>query len=101
MHSQISAVELLNRLNTNSIPLLIDVREPVEFHTFNIGGVNIPLGQLKEAIGKVGHNKTDEIIVICSAGLRSETAAKQLTDKGYQNIKNLSGGLLALRKLMK
>ena len=75
------------------------MREAIEYHTFNIGGKNIPLGMIDPNLALAGYNKTDEIIVICSVGLRSETAAKLLFANGYENVKNLRGGILALRKI--
>jgi adenylyltransferase/sulfurtransferase len=95
----IDAKELLNRLNNGEQLRLLDVREPIEYHTHNIGGLNIPLTKLTENIAEVSWNKTDEIIVICRVGLRSETAQSILQQNGYENVRNLIGGLLALRKL--
>jgi rhodanese-related sulfurtransferase len=95
----INAHELLTRLNSGEKLNLIDVREEIEYHTFNVGGKNIPLSKFIENIDQVAYNKTDEIIVMCKIGLRSETACKLLTEKGYQRARNLMGGLLAVQKL--
>ncbi|WP_026898288.1 rhodanese-like domain-containing protein [Daejeonella oryzae] len=95
----ISAYEL-KQLCDNSEPILIiDVREELEFHTFNIGGVNIPLGILIRTIEELNYDKRQQIIVVCQRGLRSETARRVLTDNGFLNVKNLHGGLLAWRKV--
>ena len=96
---QISAGSLQSRLQNGEELNLLDVREEIEYHTYNIGGKNIPLSKLTEKPGFVHPNKTDEIIVICKAGLRSQTAQSILINNGYQNVKNLTGGLLALQKL--
>lgn len=99
MHSPIEASELLNRMNAGENLNLLDVRGVIEFHTYNIGGNNIPLPLLAKNIDKAGYNKTDEIIVICKVGLRSETAAGILKETGFENVRNLTGGLIALQKL--
>lgn len=99
MSLQINATELLTRINNGEHLNLLDVRETIEYHTYNIVGNNIPLPKLEQSINELGYNKTDEIIVICKVGLRSETAQTILLQDGYQNVKNLTGGLLALRKL--
>ena len=91
--------ELISRIESNEQLNLLDVREPVEFYTHNIGGVNIPVGKLAEQLNTLSWNKTEEIIVICKVGLRSETAQSILQQQGYVNVRNLTGGLLALRKL--
>lgn len=97
-HQQIKAEELTLRLNSNEPLNLIDVREVIEYHTYNIGGINIPLSKLEAALNGLPYNKTDEIIVICKVGLRSETAQGLLQRHGYTNVRNLQGGLIALQK---
>lgn len=99
MSQQINATELRARLNSGEQLNLIDVREPMEYHTYNIGGRSIPLSKLEQSLDTLGYNKTDEIIVICKVGLRSRTAQTILQQNGYQEVKNLAGGLIALQKL--
>ncbi|OJW13245.1 rhodanese-like domain-containing protein [Mucilaginibacter sp. 44-25] len=96
---QINAGQLNELLNDGTSINLLDVREAIEFNTFNIGGVNIPVNRLADNINKLSYNKTDQIIVICSAGIRSKTAQEILTENGFKNVLNLKGGLLALQKL--
>ncbi|MEO6149984.1 MAG: rhodanese-like domain-containing protein, partial [Mucilaginibacter sp.] len=95
----ISAAELIDHLDTDDMPVIIDVREEIEYHTYNIGGVNMPLSTLPNTIEELGYNKTDEIVVICKAGIRSRTAQVLLQQHGYQNVKNLTGGLIAFHKI--
>src|ERR1700710_769435 len=95
----IEAYELLSRLNKGEKLNLLDVREEIEYHTYNIGGENIPLSKFKENIDQIFYNKSDEIIVICMVGLRSETAAEILIENGYRQVRNLKGGLMSLQKL--
>ena len=99
MSLPISAVEVYSRLQNGDAINLLDVREVIEFSTYNIGGQNIPLSKLPSSIDKLDYNKTDEIVVICKIGMRSETACKLLQEKGYQNVRNLAGGLIALQKI--
>lgn len=95
----IEAQELLLRLKNQEKINLLDVREPIEFSTFNIGGKNIPLGKLPSAINSLDYTKNEEIIVICKMGLRSETGRQLLQQHGFTNVRNLNGGLLALHKI--
>jgi rhodanese-related sulfurtransferase len=97
--NQIDAATLQQRIQNGEVLNLLDVREAIEYYTFNIGGVNVPVSKLKENIKSISYNKTDEIIVICSAGIRSGASQSILTDLGYQNVVNLKGGLIALQKL--
>jgi rhodanese-related sulfurtransferase len=95
----ISAIEFLERKAEPSSFTLIDVRENLEYQTFNIGGNNIPLGKLLRDIDELEYEKEKEIIVICQRGLRSETAKRALINNGFSNVRNLIGGLLAIRKI--
>ena len=70
----IKITELMNRLQNGEMLHMLDVREPIEFHTNNIGGTNIPLAQLSDKVALLNWKTSEEIIVICKVGLRSETA---------------------------
>ena len=96
---EINARELAQRLEKEEILNLLDVREEFEYHSYNIGGTNVPLSRLQQSLDQINYNKTDEIIVMCKVGLRSETACNILTANGYQQVKNLTGGLIAIQKL--
>ncbi|WDF57145.1 rhodanese-like domain-containing protein [Mucilaginibacter sp. KACC 22063] len=97
-NGQISAGEIITRLQNKEALNMLDVREPIEFHTHNIGGINIPVSQLATSIQQIDWAENDEIIVICSKGIRSETAKSILEQNGYHNVRNLKGGLLAIEK---
>jgi len=96
--TDISANEVLTRLKCGEHLNLLDVRGEMEYHTFNIGGKNIPLPVLQNNLDEIDWNKTEEIIVICKVGMRSATAKSILELNGYENIRNLTGGLIALKK---
>lgn len=96
--ADISVNELAERLQKKELLHLLDVREELEFHTFSIGGINIPLGKLASGLEDLEWEITDEIVVICQRGLRSETACRILQMAGYKNVRNLQGGLLSWRK---
>lgn len=95
----ISANELSSRFEHSEIINIIDVRSGLEFHTYNIGGINIPIGNLPDIIDGLELNKNSELIVVCQHGIRSETARRILISHGFTNVKNLTGGLLAYQKL--
>ncbi len=98
-NTDISPAEFRKR-NIEPIPFrIIDVREQLEFQTFNLGGQNIPLGILLKNLEDIEDFKNDELVVICQHGLRSETARRFLQMNGFKNVRNLKGGILALRKL--
>jgi len=98
-NNEITAAELEDKILKGLAPILIDVREPIEFHTFNIGGLNIPLGSLEERLNEIELYKLKEIIVICKIGIRSDTAQRLLINAGFKNSRNLKGGLIAYKRL--
>lgn len=97
--NDIGAQEMSQRLQHPETLNVLDVREVMEYHTYNIGGLNIPLGKLPAALEDLDWEKDEEIIVICKAGLRSKTAQSILQQNGYLHVRNLTGGILALQKL--
>lgn len=74
--------------------LLIDVRETFEHEHFNIGGWNIPLGQLLNHLQEIPFDT--DIVVYCAKGIRSVIAIQKLETKGYHQLFNLSGGVHTL-----
>ena len=98
LSSDISASELREKLKNGKVNIL-DVREHLEYYTYNIGGQNLPLGSLADRIEDLEYTKDDEVVVICQRGIRSETARLILASSGFINARNLTGGLLAYRKI--
>lgn len=97
----IEATEFAELLEKKSSVQLLDVREPLEYHSFNVGGINIPLGKLSQTIedDDLELDADKPIIVICQRGLRSTTAKLILENAGYLQTRNLLGGLLKLQRI--
>jgi adenylyltransferase/sulfurtransferase len=77
---------------------LIDVRTEEERCRKNIGGIHIPLSEIKEEYHKIICNEKD-VIFYCQTGRRSKQAAQifqQLTD-GKKKVYSLKGGLEAFK----
>jgi CoA-disulfide reductase len=71
--------------------MLIDVRAPEEFDLGTIkGAVNIPLDGIRDRLSEIPKDK--DIYIFCQVGLRGYVATRILMQKGYSNVKNLSGG---------
>ncbi len=75
--------------------VLLDVREDYERAEFNIGGIHIPLGDLMASFDKLAAHKDEELVVYCRSGKRSAMAAQLLSQSGFTNVRNLTGGMLA------
>ena len=77
---------------------LIDVRTEEERRQKNIGGIHIPLSEMKEEYHKIVYEEKD-VIFYCQTGRRSKQAAQifqQLTD-GKKKVYSLKGGLEAFK----
>jgi len=78
------------KLDTNR-SILLDVRTKEEFDLGSIkGAINIPIDELRSRLAEIPKDK--EIIIYCQVGLRGYLAYRILKQKGFKNIKNLSGG---------
>ncbi|THJ25172.1 MAG: rhodanese [Nitrospira sp. CG24E] len=88
----ISPKELKTRLDKGDRLVLVDVRENWEYSLAKIdGSVLIPLGTLPQSLAQL--NRDSEIIAICHHGMRSADATNFLLQQGFQNVKNLVGGI--------
>ena len=92
----ITPEEVKGRLDKGEALNLVDVREPNENADFNIGGQLVPVGQIRAMqVDELENLKDKEVIVYCRSGNRSGQAAMILETMGFQNVKNLTGGMLA------
>lgn len=92
--NDITTDELKERMDRNEALHVFDVRETYEYEEFNIGAINIPLGELPGRLGELEHLKDEEVIVHCRSGARSGSAKMFLLDSGFTNVRNLLGGML-------
>lgn len=75
--------------------LVVDVRDEWEFDEFNLGGINIPLADIRTR--RVELLRHDPLIVLCTNGVRSRVAAKDLLrhpDFSHKTIYHVAGGLV-------
>lgn len=72
---------------------LLDVREPDEYESVNMGGYLIPLQELPARIQELDPKQL--IVVHCKSGGRSNEAGLFLLANGFSNVLNLKGGIMA------
>ncbi len=83
--------ERMKALLENSSVQLVDVREIEEHQIQNIGGLNIPLSNLKDNYQQLDPNAIT--ILYCAAGVRSRTAMELLLNNGFREVYSLKNGL--------
>lgn len=73
---------------------LLDVREPHEQAICRIEGAKlIPLGELENRTAELPSGK--RILIHCKSGGRSARAVSKLRELGFENVWNISGGIIA------
>lgn len=92
----ITAKELKSWMQEGKNFFLLDVREEWEHAVYNIGGVNIPLGDVMMRRGELSQEAP--IVVYCEKGIRSAIVIQRLEPYGLEEIYNLEGGMAAWRK---
>lgn len=75
---------------------IVDVREASEL-TGELGRIDgaehVPLATLGSA--SAAWDRDAEIVLVCRSGKRSRQGAERLAELGFQNVINMSGGMLA------
>ncbi len=88
----ISAEEFKNRLTELQI---VDIRTEAEVLDFDLGGLHLPFDELLEKLDEVDFLKNKEFVIICYTGLQSKVAATILRKRGFEGVRNLTGGIEA------
>lgn len=110
-YAQDSLDKLLSRYNSHSIPyisveelrmkqnegsaVILDAREKEEFEVSHLKNA-IFIGYNKfseEKFSPLFKDKKTPIVVYCSLGIRSENISENLKKMGYENVRNLYGGI--------
>ncbi|GFO67322.1 rhodanese-like domain-containing protein [Geomonas limicola] len=88
--SSTQAKELLAR---DKKVLLVDVRTPEEFRMARLRGAKlIPLSELPQRLKELPRDRP--LLVYCSVGARSSSAANLLVSRGYREVYQISDGLV-------
>lgn len=91
---QISPQELKDRLATGEQIMVIDVRE-----SWELAITSLPFTKhirMIEILPRLGEVPRDiPVVLMCRSGSRSTRTAEMLQLRGYENILNLDGGILA------
>ena len=94
MIEEITVSELNKKISKKEDFILLDVRTDSEYYLSSIeGSVHIPMNNVPNKLDSLESDK--EIIVQCKSGVRSARICEFLLQKGYSNIKNLQGGIVA------
>jgi len=93
--SEITAVQLKQKLSGKFNGVLIDVREPWEYNVLCVEESKlIPIRQFQAALPELEKaGKDQEILLICQTGARSSHVQQFLITQGFTNTHNVKGGM--------
>jgi rhodanese-related sulfurtransferase len=90
---EITVQELKSKLDAGEDIQVIDVRETDEYQYCNIGALHIPMGEIIMKADQLARDK--QVVIHCKSGGRSGNVVNALTARGFNNVVNLRGGILA------
>jgi rhodanese-related sulfurtransferase len=95
MVGELKPREFLDRRGAGTPMVLLDVREDWEVKLAPVPAehLHIPMGQIPDRIGELDPACTT--VVICRSGGRSMQVANFLERRGFKEVANLAGGILA------
>lgn len=74
--------------------IVLDVREQYEYDEGHIPGVTlIPMAEIPNRLSEIPTDK--QVIVTCRSGNRSGQVTDFLREQGFDNVHNMTGGILA------
>ncbi len=80
-----------------SAPLIVDVRELDEFVADRIAGVAlVPVSQLLTRFEELPRDRP--LLMVCRSGSRSAAATQFLLQRGWTDVRNIDGGMLAWQR---
>ncbi len=88
---EIEVEQLKKILDQGKKPVILDVREEHEYNIVNLGGRLIPLRKLPSHLNEL--DSSQDIVVHCKMGGRSQQAVELLKSAGFRKVKNLVGGI--------
>ncbi len=92
----LSPTDLRDRLAAPEPPVLVDVREPVEWDIAHIDGATlVPLGDIESGSGITRVPRDRPAVLYCKTGIRSARALRALRDAGFTDVRHLDGGIAA------
>jgi len=96
---EITQRELMQQLDRNDPPVIIDVRRPDEFAAGHVPGArNIPHNEIAARLHELGNKQHEEVVVYCEGGRRAAIAQHILEQAGFTRVRHLEGDMKSWRK---
>lgn len=90
--------QLMDRLTSEQMPPLIDVRTPEEYRAGHIpGAINIPIQKLQQRFTELSAYRDREVVLYCETGARASYGGRWLESQGFEELRLLDGHMRAWR----
>lgn len=90
----LDAYDLIVENKSNPKFIILDVRTPEEFEESRVEtamNINYRTNNFKDEISKLARDR--KYLVYCRSGRRSSNAVKIMVDMGFNDVKNMKGGI--------
>ena len=92
---QLNANEAVRLMNDDDV-IVLDVRESREYSAGHIrDSIHMPISGLVKRLNELDKHKNKPILAVCRSGSRSNSACRTLSKQGFENVSNLSGGIMS------
>jgi len=91
--------ELLERLQSDRPPVVVDVRTGFEFRTGHIpGAIHAPTWKVVLRLARIPADRDAELVLTCELGPRARIVKGLLGAMGYRNVDLLAGHMAGWRR---
>ena len=91
----ISAEQLIDMIDKQKSPLIVDVRTAEEFNVGHVkGAINIPYDKLAENSDQLNEYKNEHIVFYCRSGRRASIVYQALSPRGFEKMVDLKGHMI-------
>lgn len=104
--AEVSPSDICDYIKRHPKTVLLDVRTKLEYEgmaspNFGTlkGAINIPIQELPQRLSELEMHKGKQILVFCSHSQRSPQAAYLLTQRGFNKVANMAGGMSVLQDI--
>ncbi|MDP5273767.1 rhodanese-like domain-containing protein [Chengkuizengella axinellae] len=96
---EISAADFFQKLKNKSLGgIIVDVREKMEWDYYHLDDAILhPMNTIPEKLTELPKDRT--LYILCAHGIRSQHVCNFLINNGFDNVKNVSGGISAVAML--
>jgi adenylyltransferase/sulfurtransferase len=94
--TEVEVEDVVRMLDEEVPPFLLDVREPWEWAVGSLadrGARLVPLAEVGARLAEIPRGRP--VVVYCRSGQRSRTAARRLTEAGFDRVTSMRGGIRA------